>query len=303
MSAFHPELALARFLPKFSMGPRATRLAQRVKPRTPATPDDMLIEDVVAPGVSVRVYRPKALEGTAPALLWLHGGGYLMGSPEQDEPSSIGFARDLGITVVAARYRFAPTHPAPAAVEDAYAALLWLVANADARGVDPSRIALGGASAGGGLAAGLALYAHDHDDVCPAFQLLVYPMLDDRTVLRTDHDTRHVRLWTPKSNRYAWTSYLATTPGSPTTSPLRRPRPPRRPHRPPPDLDRRRHPRPLPRRRPHLRLPPPVRRRPLRGRHRAGGVPRVRRDVPRDAGRAGVLGGAGDGTAQGVVLR
>ncbi|MET1073683.1 MAG: alpha/beta hydrolase, partial [Umezawaea sp.] len=133
MSAFHPELALARFIPKFSMGPRVARLAQRRKVRTPSTPDDMLIEDVTAPGVSVRVYRPKALQGTAPALFWAHGGGYLLGSPEQDELGSIAFARDLGITVVATRYRLAPAHPAPAAVEDAYAALLWLVANADTR--------------------------------------------------------------------------------------------------------------------------------------------------------------------------
>ncbi|WNV85923.1 alpha/beta hydrolase [Umezawaea sp. Da 62-37] len=223
MSAFHPELALARFIPKLSMGPRVARFAQRQKVRTPSTPDDMLIEDVTAPGVSVRVYRPKAVRGTTPALLWTHGGGYLLGSPEQDELGSIAFARDLGITVVAARYRLAPTHPSPAAVEDAHAALLWLVANADARGVDPTRIAIGGASAGGGLAAALALYAHDRDDVRPAFQLLVYPMLDDRTVLRTDMDTRHVRVWTPGSNRFAWTSYLGAEPGAPDVSPYAAP--------------------------------------------------------------------------------
>ena len=81
------------------------------------------------------------------------------------------------------------------------------------------RIAIAGASAGGGLAATLAIYAHDKGEVRPAFQLLVYPMLDDRTVTRADHDTRNVRVWTPKSNRFGWTSYLGAEPGSTGVSP------------------------------------------------------------------------------------
>lgn len=220
MSAFHPDLTLGRFIPQLSFGPRITRLLQRRKVRTPAAPDDMLIEDVTAPGVSLRRYRPRSLEGAAPALLWSHGGGYLIGNPEQDEARSITFARELGITVAAIRYRLAPAHPSPAAVQDAHAALLWLAAQP---GVDPERIAIGGASAGGGLTASLALYAHDRGEVRPAFQLLVYPMLDDRTVLRTDLDTRHVRVWTARSNRFGWTSYLGREPGSPDVSPYAAP--------------------------------------------------------------------------------
>jgi acetyl esterase/lipase len=229
MTVFHPDLAIGRFIPKFSFSPTIVRLMSRIPQRTPATPEDMLIDEVMVPGapggppVSLRVYRPRTLAGDAPALFWIHGGGFLQGDPTQDERSSIDFARTLGITVVGLRYRLGPEHPAPAAIEDAYAGLSWLVAHAAERGVDPTRIAVGGASAGGGLAAGLALYAHDRGELVPAFQLLVYPMLDDRTVLRDDLDTRNVRVWTPASNRYGWTSYLGTAPGGPNVSPYAAP--------------------------------------------------------------------------------
>lgn len=153
-----------------------------------------------------------------PALLWIHGGGFVIGGPLQDERTNVAFVRNLGITVAAVRYRLSPEHPAPAALEDAYAALTWLFANAEERGIDTRRIAVGGASAGGGLAAGLTLLAHDRGEIAPCFQLLVYPMLDDRTVLRDDLDIKHVRMWTPGSNRYGWTAYLGHEPGSRATS-------------------------------------------------------------------------------------
>lgn len=229
MSAFHPDLAVGRFIPKFSFGPRLLSVLTRVPQRIPATPEDMLIDEITVPGapdgppVSLRVYRPRTLQGHAPALFWIHGGGYLQGDPVQDERSSIDFARTLGITVVGLRYRLGPEHPAPAPIEDAYAGLTWLFEHAAERGVDAARIAIGGASAGGGLAAGLALYAHDRAEVAPAFQLLVYPMLDDRTVLRDDLDTRNVRVWTPGSNRYGWSTYLGSAPGGPNVSPYAAP--------------------------------------------------------------------------------
>ena len=225
--AFHPDLALGRFIPPVSFGPFLTRLLARHRVRTRRAPDDMLIEDVVGPGVSLRLYRSRSVPGPAPALYWIHGGGFIFGSPEQDVKASIGFARELGITVAAVRYRLAPTHPSPAAVEDAHAGLRWLVRNAEARGIDPARIAIGGASAGGGVAAALALHIHDHDHdhdrIRPVLQLLVYPMLDDRTVLRTDVDTKKVRLWTARSNRFGWRSYLGAEPGSPDVSPYAAP--------------------------------------------------------------------------------
>ena len=229
MSAFHPELARGRFIPTVPTGPRISRLMQKAKQKPPATPDDMLIDDLLIAGptgdasIRLRIYRPRSLEGAAPALFWLHGGGYLLGSPEQDEHTSIAFARELGITVVAGTYRLAPDHQAPAAVEDAYAGLTWVFEHAAERGIDSRRIAIGGASAGAGLAAGLALYAHDRGEVTPVFQLLEYPMLDDRTVVRAGHDTRNARMWNARNNRFGWSAYLGQEPGSDGVSPYAAP--------------------------------------------------------------------------------
>jgi len=227
MPAFHPELRRGRFIPNYSFGPRLVSLLNRSTPKVDDAPDDIDIEDVLVPGpvgnVALRIYRPTSLSSQSPALYWMHGGGFLIGSPLQDERSNIDFARELNMSVIAVTYRLAPDAPAPAAVEDAYAGLAWVWENAHDLGIDRDRIAIGGASAGGGLAASLALYALDRGEIAPAFQLLVYPMLDDRTVTRTDHDTSGVRVWTPKSNRYAWTTYLGHEPGLPEASPYAAP--------------------------------------------------------------------------------
>lgn len=176
-----------------------------------------------APDVAMRVFQPVGISTAAPAMLWMHGGGMVIGSPEQDDRTNSAFVRKLGITVAAVRYRLAPDNPAPAAVEDAYAALLGLAAQAAELHVDPTRIAVGGASAGGGVAAGLALLAHDRGEVNVAFQLLIYPMLDDRTTRRTDIGSRDVRVWTPKSNRFGWGAYLGAALGGPAVSPYAAP--------------------------------------------------------------------------------
>ena len=227
MPAFHPDLRRGRFIPRFSFSPRLVSLLNRSAPKSTEAPDDIDIEDMLVPGpsgnVALRIYRPTSLSSESPALYWMHGGGFLIGSPLQDERSNIDFARELNISVIAVTYRLAPDAPAPAAVEDAYAGLEWVWENAPELGIDRDRIAIGGASAGGGLAASLALFAHDRAEVTPAFQLLIYPMLDDRTVTRTDHDTSGVRVWTPGSNRYAWTTYLGHEPGLPEASPYAAP--------------------------------------------------------------------------------
>jgi acetyl esterase/lipase len=152
-------------------------------------------------GVGVRLFRP-ADPGRAPALLWIHGGGYVIGSAEMDDQLCARFSQRLGITVASVEYRLAPEHPYPAALQDCYAALTWL---AGLSGVDPARVAIGGASAGGGLAAALALWARDHG-FTPAFQLLVYPMLDDRSAMTADKTG--YRLWNPRANRFGWSAYL-----------------------------------------------------------------------------------------------
>ena len=210
---------MGRFLPPVDIGPRLARLANRMPVRSPAPPHDMILTDLRIPGpqgapeVSVRMYRPTAATGDIPVLVWMHGGGMILGNHLSEEDSNVAFARELGIAVVSVDYRLAPQSPAPAAVEDCYAVVEWLVANAAELAIAPRRIALGGASAGGGLAAATALVAHDRGRILPAFQLLVYPMLDDRTVLRTDLDTRHARFWRPGSNRYAWSAYLGEEAG------------------------------------------------------------------------------------------
>lgn len=224
-SAFHPDLARARFLPKIPITSGVFRILPVRRPGAVAPPDDIHVEDLTVPGVDadhpvqVRVYWPKSLKPGRPALFWMNGGGFVGGTLEQDEASNIAFARELEITVVAVRYRIAPANPSPAALEDAYAGLRWLFGVADERGIDATRIAIGGSSAGGGLAATLAIYAHDKGEVAPAFQLLRYPMLDDRTVLKKRRDQPNARIWQPRDNRYGWTSYLGVAPGSEGVSP------------------------------------------------------------------------------------
>lgn len=145
------------------------------------------------------------------AVLWIHGGGMVIGNPESDHERCARIARETGALVLSVRYRLAPEHPFPAGFDDCFAALRMLREQADALGVDPARIAVAGSSAGGGLAAGVAQRALD-EGIPVAFQALVYPMLDDRTVLRPDHEGRGVFVWSPRSNRSAWTAYLGGAP-------------------------------------------------------------------------------------------
>jgi acetyl esterase/lipase len=135
-----------------------------------------------------------------------------------DEATCADFARRLGIMVLSVDYRFAPEHQYPTPLEDCYAALGWLHSQP---GVDHDRIAVGGASAGGGLAAAVAQLALDRGRFPVAFQLLTYPMLDDRSAVRTARPSdRDHRLWNRASNRVGWSAYLGTAPGSPgLTSP------------------------------------------------------------------------------------
>jgi acetyl esterase/lipase len=161
-----------------------------------------------APAVRVRLYRPPDLRPNAPALLWLHGGGYTMGTLGMDDRRCSEFALELGALVASVDYRLAPEHPFPAALEDGYAALVGLSARAGQLGIDPARIAIGGASAGGGLAAALAQVAQDRQAVRPVFQLLIYPMLDNRTGLSGDPDEARRRVWGVSDNRFGWAAYL-----------------------------------------------------------------------------------------------
>jgi acetyl esterase/lipase len=205
-SDFHPDLRrVARYIPKQVVTPVTVpimRAAERLLWRR--TPEDIEVL-TLGSGVGVRLFRPQGASGPGPALLWIHGGGYVIGSAAQDDVLCRRFARGLGMTVVSVDYRLAPAHPYPAPLEDCYSALKWLTR---LPAVDPARVAIGGASAGGGLAAALALLARDRGEIPLAAQLLVYPMLDDRTVERKDLDNPGHRLWNQSSNKFGWSAYL-----------------------------------------------------------------------------------------------
>lgn len=166
------------------------------------------------PAVRVVLYEPSEHDGPRAALLWIHGGGMVMGRPEQANQWCSEVAAELGILVVSVDYRLAPEHPFPAGVHDCYGALEWLHADADALDVDVERIAVGGDSAGGGLSASLCQLARDRGGPAVCFQLLNYPMLDDRSVLRADHQGRGELVWTPASNRFGWSAYLGSAPSA-----------------------------------------------------------------------------------------
>jgi acetyl esterase/lipase len=207
MPDFHPDLRrAARFMPRDLGLPRTLGLQRRLDAlsRRRRTPDVPVIE--LPTGASLRLHDPKPTSTPTPALLWIHGGGYVIGAAQQDDRLCRAFAAALGITVAAVDYRLAPEHPYPASLDDCGEALEWLAAQP---AVDPTKIAVGGASAGGGLAAALAIRARDLDLVSPTLQLLAYPMLDDRTEPDDARAARgSFRWWGPRSNRFAWASYL-----------------------------------------------------------------------------------------------
>lgn len=222
-SKVHPELQqVAKKSPKFLLSRRnlwfinlLVRLLLRAKPL-----EDIRVENIFIPAqgrqnkLRLRIYKPKSVDAPTPALLWFHGGGYVIGKPEQDDDYCAHYVRELGITVVSVEYRLAPKHPFPAPLDDCYSALEWIASHAQELHIDNNRIALGGNSAGGGLAAALAQLAHDRQEIKPVFQLLIYPMLDDRTVLRTDIDDSDNVTWTQTSNRFGWESYLGKACGA-----------------------------------------------------------------------------------------
>jgi acetyl esterase/lipase len=213
-SKIHPELQqAAKTSPKFSYNKKSIwliNLLMKFMP-SPKNLEGILIENIHIPGqddraqVRLRIYNPESVAVPTPALIWMHGGGYLIGRPEQDDASCIQYVRELGITVVSVDYRLAPNHPFPAGLDDCYSALQWVTQELN---INTKRIAVGGNSAGAGLATALVQLAHDRQEIKPAFQLLIYPMLDDRTVLRTDIDDSSNITWHHKDNRFGWESYL-----------------------------------------------------------------------------------------------
>jgi len=182
---------------------------------------DMEIEDRTVPAdpdVPVRIYRPHPAQG---AIVWLHGGGFVMGDLDTEHPAAVRLADGAGAVVISVGYRRAPEHRFPAALDDAYAVLTWAAEHAAELGIDPGRIAVGGFSAGGGLAAAVALRARDQQGPPIRFQLLNHPELDDR------QETWSARHFTDTPFVYrdkvtaTWRHYLGSAPASPYAAPAR----------------------------------------------------------------------------------
>ncbi|GAA3392495.1 alpha/beta hydrolase [Streptomyces roseoviridis] len=225
-----PELeAFLPFFPDAGLDdPAAARekfagLATAVPPPDDA---DLTVEDRAVPGapgdpdVPIRIYRPRQA-ATRGAVVWLHGGGYVMGDVRTEHPWATRLAVASGTLLVSVGYRLAPEHPFPAALDDACAVLRWTARHAAELGVDPDRIAVGGHSAGGGLAAATTLRTRDENGPAIRFQLLNQPQLDDRQESwsqRNFTDTPWVNRGTVAAS---WRHYLGSAPATPYAAPAR----------------------------------------------------------------------------------
>jgi acetyl esterase/lipase len=187
-----------------------TRILTRLMP--PVRMEGVTITTMKGPP-PLRIYHPDARRTDA-GLLWIHGGGYVIGSARANDFTCSEICRTLGITVVSVDYRLAPEHPFPVPSDDCLAAWHRLQQLAPSLGIDPGRVVIGGASAGGGLAAGIVQRIRDAGGVQPIAQWLLAPMLDDRTSARRELDAIQHPVWSNRMNRAAWRSYLATEPGT-----------------------------------------------------------------------------------------
>lgn len=204
------------------------RSRERSLPLPPVAANDVVRRDVTVPGpagapdVGLVIYTPPG-SGPFPCIYHMHGGGYVSGSPGILEFMHRPLAETLGCVIVSVDYRLAPETCFPGNIEDCYAGLAWTAAHAGALIIDSARIGVMGESAGGGLAAALALLARDRGEIPLAFQALTFAMLDDRTCTRPPHPFAGEFLWTAHNNRYGWVSLLGHEPGAPETSPYAAP--------------------------------------------------------------------------------
>ncbi|MGE3962194.1 MAG: alpha/beta hydrolase [Dehalococcoidia bacterium] len=203
--------------------------AARLAAAPPALPASVTIEDHLAPGrpgqpdVPVRLYRPAGASAAMAAFTWIHGGGMVGGTVAASDGYCAWIAEALGVLVASVEYRLAPEHPYPAPLDDCHAGIHWLFANAEELGVDRARIALGGGSAGAGLAAGLALRLRDEGELSLCYQHLVYPMLDDRNETASAHAILDSRVWNRTANSVGWNAYLSGRAGAPDIEPYAAP--------------------------------------------------------------------------------
>lgn len=181
--------------------------------------DDLDRVDLTIPGyegaqLTVSVFRQPGHTGDGPGVLYTHGGGMIGGNRFTGLATVLPWVKEHGAVVVTVDYRLAPEHPDPYPVEDCYAGLLWLAEHAGDYGIDPDRLLIAGASAGGGLAAGTALLSRDRQGPRLIGQMLQCPMLDDRDQTRSSAQFESLGVWDRESNRTGWTALLGTRKGT-----------------------------------------------------------------------------------------
>jgi acetyl esterase/lipase len=176
--------------------------------------DGVLIEERKLENAGIRIYKPEGkLSGAG--LLFIHGGGFIIGTAAMMDRICAKWAQDLKLLVVSVGYHLAPKYLFPYALDDCFESWQWLLCEAQVLGIDTNRIAIVGQSAGGGLAASLAQRILDEGGIQPAAQALFYPMIDDRTAARRELDSIKHRVWNNKCNRAGWSAYLGQPPGEP----------------------------------------------------------------------------------------
>jgi acetyl esterase/lipase len=219
-----PELAaVVELLPDMTAGlddiPLARDFLAAVMPSGPFPGEDELdITDVVVDEVPLRVYRPRDASGDLPGILYLHSGGFCLGSVEVEHGGAVQLAHRVGAVVVSVDYRLAPEHPYPAGLEDCFTGLRHL---ASLDGVDTARLAVHGQSAGGGLAAATALLARDRGGPALAFQSLGIPQLDDSLSTPSMQAFTSTPMWSRPQGVRSWELYLGGRPADGYASPTR----------------------------------------------------------------------------------
>ncbi|MEV7928258.1 MULTISPECIES: alpha/beta hydrolase [unclassified Kitasatospora] len=176
-----------------------------------------------APEISLLIMRPTRGAGSRPCVYHTHGGGMISGNKWELSHVLAEWVDVLGIVGISVEYRLAPEHPHPAPVEDCYAGLAWVAANADELSIDPERLIIWGTSAGGGLAAATALLARDRGGPALAHQMLQAPMLDDRCQTASSQELDREGFWDSRANLTAWTCLLGQARGGPEVSPYAAP--------------------------------------------------------------------------------
>jgi acetyl esterase/lipase len=241
---FDPELsaAMAELPPELLRPMRAEEIPARreqLAQMNPASDDTLRRDGAVeleerqipgpagAPDLSVLILRPARGQGgrgrALPGVYHTHGGGMVMGTNRSGADELALWVDEVGVVAVSVEYRLAPEHPHPAPVEDCYAGLVWTGEHCDELGIDPARLIIAGASAGGGLAAGTALMARDRGGPALSHQMLMCPMLDDRGITPSSQELDGEGVWDRTSNLTGWTALLGAARGGPDVSPYAAP--------------------------------------------------------------------------------